>query len=390
MFIKKMMREYEKRKQAIFRRQAGKNVTDIAASFGKSRQWFYYWWNRYQSSNGADDWYVDQSRVPKTIPTKVSETLEQQVIKARKQLEAKRIAQTGAIAITYHLRDKGIDPPPVWTINRIIARNGLNKSTPKRRSTKDYPNLFIHSHQMDLVGPRYIKGDGRFYSVNIIDSCSRSCSVTPVRSKTSGGIAGALADFWTTHGMPDGLQMDNELAFRGSNRYPRSFGIVVRFALALGICPVFIPVKEPWRNGMIERFNRTYDERFFRSQSFKNFAHVQQASQEFACFHNAKHRYSCLNHKTPDQVRNALLPATYYDGKINLDQRIPLKEGDIYFVRFIRSDQKLHLPTESFPVDKNLTYSYVVAQISVENHCIFLQQDNKVIQTIEYTMPVDW
>lgn len=62
------------------------------------------------------------------------------------------------------------------------------------------------------------------------------------------------------HGMPDALQMDNELAFRGSNRYPRSFGSVVRFALNQGMAVVFIPVKEPWRNGIIEKFNHTYQE----------------------------------------------------------------------------------------------------------------------------------
>lgn len=384
------MTEYDKRKQAINRRQAGENVTTITASLGKSRQWFYHWWNRWKSTKGEGEWFVDRSRAPKTHPKKVAGTLEQQVIQARKQLEGKCIAQTGAIAISYHLHSQGIEPPPVWTINRIIARHGLNNPTPKRRSMKDYPSLFNHTHQMDLVGPRYIKGDGRFYSVNMIDTCSRSCGVVAVRSKASKGIAQALAGFWASHGMPDALQMDNELAFRGSNRYPRSFGLVVRLALALGIAVVFIPVKEPWRNGIIERFNRTYDQRFFRSQVFEDFLQLQQASGEFASYHNANHRYSTLAHKTPDQTHNEFLSSARYDGSIDLNERIPLEDGDIYYIRFIRSDCKLHLPTESFPVDKSLKYAYVVAQISVENHCIFLQQNDNVIQTIEYRMPVDW
>ena len=79
-----------------------------------------------------------------------------------------------------------------------------------------------------------------------------------------------------------------------------------------------------------------------------------------------------------------------YDGRFNLEQRIPLEEGSIYFVRYIRSDCKLHLPNESFRVDQNLKYSYVVAEISVENHCLFIKQNNKVIQTFDYLMPVDW
>lgn len=384
------MNEYEKRKQAINRHIAGESVTSIVDSLGKSRQWFYNWLKRYKAASGDEKWFKDRSRAPKTTPTKVSSSLEQQVIDARKRLEKQGIAQTGAIAISYELRNQGITPPEVWTINRILARDGLTRDKPRRRSNKEYPELFDHTHQMDLVGPRWIKGDGRFYSVNIIDTCSRTCLAVPVRTKASVGIAKVLADFWSSHGMPDALQMDNELAFRGSNRYPRSFGIVVRLALALGIAPVFIPVSEPWRNGIIERFNHTYDKRFFRSQNFTGFEHLGQASRKFSRFHNSHHRYSTLGHKTPDQATRKLLPAMLYDERFDLEKRIPLEEGSIYFVRFIRSDCKLHLPTESFRVDQNLKYSYVVAEISVENHCLFVQQNNKVIQTFEYRMPVDW
>jgi transposase InsO family protein len=384
------MNKYEERKQAISRYQAGEKVTTIISELGKSRRWFYNWLARYGEVDGENGWYEDRSRAPKTAPHKVSAEIEEQVIAARKKLTQKGIAQTGAIAISYELRSQGIEPPPVWTINRIIARHGLNKTKPIRRSTKDYPTLFLHTHQMDLVGPRWLKGGGRFYSVNIIDTMCRSCSVAIRRTKASVGIARALADFWTSHGMPDALQMDNELAFRGSNRYPRSFGVVVRLALTLGIAPVFIPVKEPWRNGIIERFNRTWDERFFRSQTFSDFKHLKSASREFATFHNAHHRYSALNHKTPDERAAQLLPPWLYDDHIDLEQRIPLEEGSIYFIRFIRSDCKLHLPTESFRVDKSLKYSYVIAEISVENHCLFIRQDRRIVQTMEYIMPADW
>ena len=384
------MNEYEKRENAITRHLAGEKITSIVNSLGKSRRWFYNWLERYETANGQGDWFADQSRAPKTKPAKVPESVERKVLEARKHLEKQRMAQTGAIAISYELRRQGIDPPPVWTINRIIARHGLNKTEPRRKSDKEYPELFIHSHQMDLVGPRWLKGHGRFYSVNIIDTCSRSCSVEPVRSKASAGIVRSIANFWTSHGIPDALQMDNELAFRGSNRYPRSFGIVVRFALALGVTPVFIPVKEPWRNGIIEQFNRTYDKRFYRSVPFDDFKHLRRASREFSAFHNAQHRYSSLNHQTPDQIHQQLGPYQFYDHRFNLAEKILLQEGSIYFVRFIRSDLKLHLPTESFQVHENLKYSYVVAEISIENQCLLIQQNNEVIQSFEYRMPVDW
>ncbi|MFT4153709.1 integrase core domain-containing protein, partial [Parafilimonas sp.] len=85
--------------------------------------------------------------------------------------------------------------------------------------------------------------------------------------------------------------MDNELAFRGSNRYPRSFGSVVRFALSQGVAPVFIPVKEPWRNGIIEKFNHTYQKRFLQAHTFKSLDDLSAQEQSFINFHNSNHRY---------------------------------------------------------------------------------------------------
>jgi hypothetical protein len=69
-------------------------------------------------------------------------------------------------------------------------------------------------------------------------------------------------------GIPDFLQLDNELCFCGSNRYPRSFGIVLKLCPLLGIEVVFSPIGEPWRNGAVESFNDTYNRRFFRTQWF--------------------------------------------------------------------------------------------------------------------------
>ena len=384
------MNEYDKRKEAISRYQHGEKITFIVRSLHKTRQWFYFWLARFNGHNEEETWFIEQSKAPRIKPTKVCDVIEQQVLRIRKDLEDQHFAQTGAIAIQYEFNKLGLQPPPVWTINRIIARNGLNKPNPKRKQCKDYPELFIHSHQMDLVGPRYLKGDGRFYSLNIIDTLSHSCYVKPIRLKSSIEILQAIVEFWQAHGMADALQMDNELAFRGSNRYPRSFGSVVRFALSQGVAPVFIPIKEPWRNGIIEKFNNTYDKRFLRCQTFENFIQLSEASKEFVVFHNAHHRYSSQEHKTPKEIESLSLTPILYKGNIHLRKTIPLETGCVYFVRFIRSDLLLHLPTESFKVKESLKYSYVVAEVSIDNQCLTIKQNNEIIQQFEYCTPIDW
>ena len=389
------MKEYQQRQEAINRYLQGEKITLIAGLLGKSRKWVYHWIKRYKSNPNAENWFKDESKTPKKVKSTLPAQTEQQILFIRNELMNEKMAQIGAISIQYECDRRGIRPvPAVWTINRVIAKHGLNKKIHTHKSPKDYPDLFWHTHQMDLIGPRYIKGDGRFYSVNLIDVTTRSCFVKAVRTKSSEGIVQAIASFWQAHGMPDALQMDNELAFRGSNRYPRSFGSVVRFALSQGVAPVFIPVKEPWRNGIIERFNHTYQKRFLQMQTFRSLDDLSAHEQTFINFHNSHHRYSSQNHKTPDEVKAVSLSPSYYTGIIHLPAlsngpqiSIPLTKGCVYYIRFIRSDLKLYLPNETFTVMPQLKYSYVVAEINIDNHSLVIRQNGEIKHLFYY--PVD-
>jgi len=393
------MKEFQQRQEAVSRYLKGEKVTSIAFSTGKSRKWVHHWINRYKSNPGKINWFEDENKAPKKVKSKLAPQTEQQILFIRKELMEEKMAQIGAISIQYECQRRGLRPvPAIWTINRVIAKYGLNKPTSFHKVSKDYPELFAHTHQMDLVGPRFIKGDGKFYSVNLIDTTSRSCFIKAVRTKLSEGIVQAIASFWQTHGMPDALQMDNELAFRGSNRYPRSFGSVVRFALSQGVAPVFIPVSEPWRNGIIEKFNHTYQKRFFQTQTFKNLTDLSVREQSFIDFHNSHHRYSSQGHKTPDEAKALMLPPVYYKGIIHLppltsnaDLKIPLTKGCIYYIRYIRSDLKLFLPNEAFTLKPALKYSYVVAEINIDNHSLVIRQNQEIMQVFHYPInAVTW
>ena len=241
---------------------------------------------------------------------------------------------------------------------------------------------------MDLVGPRYIKGDGRFYSLNVMDLYSHQVYIESQRSKEDERIAQSLLRCWKVLGLPDFLQLDNELSFRGSNRYPRSFGLVLRLCLYFGVHPVFIPVGEPWRNGEIESFNGTYDKKFFRRQWFSSYAMLKRQSKNFQRFHNLHHRYSCLKGKTPLEVVAAedFKPITLGPNrKLPVVNYIP--DGSISLIRFIRSDRKLDIFGEKFEVSKDLVYSYVRAMIITEIHALQVYLGDELVTTFEYRLP---
>jgi hypothetical protein len=189
-------------------------------------------------------------------------------------------------------------------------------------------------------------------------------------------------------GIPDYLQMDNALNFRGSNRYPRSFGLVIRLCLAYGVHPIFIPIAEPWRNGVVEHFNDTYDKKFYRRQWFPSYVVLKRQSKNFQRFHNKHHHYSFLKGKTPFEIKQVhdFTPVT-----IGSNTKMPdlsfIPDGFISIIRLIRSDRKLDIFGERFEVSKDLVYSYVRALIVTQLHAVQLYFGNEIVDTFEYRIP---
>ncbi len=384
------MSEVTKRQTAIeLFFQGKKSVTEISVQLGRSRQWVYKWIKRYEK--GSANWFDENSRRPKVSLSKTPEATEHSIIRARKSLENNPFSQTGAISIQYALRDLAEPVPSIWTINRVIKRNGLTRKPSKYVSKGyEYPKHFIDTQQMDLIGPCYLGTGKRFYGVSIISELSHAAKTYPKSNKSSVCVAQSLVDYWKTFGLADALQMDNELSFRGSNRHPRSLGIVLRLALSLHVVPVFIPIKEPWRNGIVERYNQTYERHVLKSVYCQNMEELCVASDEFATFHYANHRYSSQNNRTPAQMEQMLGKRATLNPEYVLPDRIPLEEGVILFIRFIRSNQKLNILGLSIKVHKDLIYSYITAELIIHRHTLVIRRDQNIYHVIHFPMPVDW
>jgi hypothetical protein len=192
------MQEEEKlfRQEAIRLHLQGMSVRKISEQLRRSRQWVYKWIARYrQDPSGA--WYIDEPTVPHHIFGKSPAEIETAVTTVRKELQSHPYHQSGALNILYRLSDSGITPPSMSTINRIIKRHGLvqsNESVKKSKNT-EYPNYFVNVQQMDLVGPRYLKGGIRFYLFDIIDVETHFAFTYPVSNKSAQSIAPCLTDF---------------------------------------------------------------------------------------------------------------------------------------------------------------------------------------------------
>jgi len=76
-------------------------------------------------------------------------------------------------------------------------------------------------------------------------------------------------------------------------------GPLIRLCLNNGVEPWFIPVAEPWRNGVVEKFNDHYQQRFLGKITMTSEAELRTQSLAFEQRHNGTYRYSKLGGKTP-------------------------------------------------------------------------------------------
>lgn len=220
-----------------------------------------------------------------------------------------------------------------------------------------------------------------------MDLLSHQVYIESQRTKEDRQVASSLLKCWKAIGPPDFLQLDNELSFRGSNRHPRSLGLVIRLCLYFDVQPVFIPIGEPWRNGAIEKFNDTYNKKFFRRQWFASYSMLKRQSKNFQRFHNKHHRYSCLKGKTPLEViqKDGFKP-TKIGGNTKLPDLDSVPDGNIILIRFIRSNQLLDIFGEKFKVSKRLIYSYVKAVIVTKIGSLQIYLGDELVDKFDYQL----
>jgi putative transposase len=376
---------------AVQRFKAGESPESICASLGKSKFWLYKWVKRY---NEDPSWCEDRSCRPFAKPTRTPSEIEEIVKMVRLSLYNQDLF-CGAQAILWEMEDLGARPlPSIRTINRILVRNELTHRRTGKYKAKGttYPVLPStmpnQTHQADLVGPCYLKGPVRFYSLNIVDTATVRCGLHPSLSKSGQAIINGFWDAWKRMGIPERIQVDNAMSFFGSPTHPRGMGPLIRLCLHHSVEPWFIPMAEPWRNGMIENFNDRYQQRFLNKVIMVSEDDLRVGSRAFEERHNNRYRYSKLKGHTPLKAlaaSHAILRFPKEEDPHTHRLKKP-EVGKYHVVRLIRSDLKLNIFGECFSAPPETMLEYVVATIDVKEQKLKLFLDNKQVTDFDYKL----
>jgi putative transposase len=377
---------------AVQRFKAGESPNSICTSLGKSKFWLYKWVKRFDESDAS--WLEDHSRRPLVIPNRTASEIEEIVKLIRLNLYNQDLF-CGAQAILWEMEDLGVEPlPSIRTINRILARNDLThrrtgRYEPKGTAYPGLPSLLPNqTHQADFVGPCYLKGSIRFYSLNIVDTATVRCGLHASVSMVSQAVLDGFWAVWTRIGIPERVQIDNALSFFGSRRHPRGMGPLIRLCLHNGVEPWFIPMAEPWRNGMVENFNERYQQRFLGKVIMASVEDLHAGSLAFEQRHNSRYRYSKLKGDTPLKALAAAKAKLRFPAEEKSPEHPLVKPevGKYHLVRIIRRDLKLDIFGERFSVPPETMHEYVVATIDVKEQKLKLFLDKTQVDEFDYKL----
>lgn len=388
--MKKKIRK--QRALAVQRYLAGESPQSICASLGKTKPWLYKWVARQTPDDPA--WFEDQSRRPLSSPYRTPAEIEKIVEMVRLNLYNKGLF-CGNQAIQWEMGDMEVQPiPSLSTIGRILRRRELThrrtgRYTPKGKKYPELPALSPNqTHQVDMVGPCYLTGPIRFYSLHAIDTAINRCGIEPIPSRAAQSVLDAVYAIWLRMGIPENLQVDNEMAFFGSPAHPRGMGPLIRLCLRYGVNLWFIPPSEPWWNGVVEKFNDHYQQKFLAKVTMSSMTQLGQESLAFEHRHNSTYRYSKITGKTPLKALASMEKKLIFPSKGDAP-RYPLdkpEEGCYHLVRFIRSDCRLSIFGEMFPAPPETQYEYVVATVDVKEQKLKLFLDTIQIEEYKYQL----
>jgi len=372
-------KEEQERIDAINQCLGGERPTKVCKNLGKSRMWLYKWIKRYKNigKNSKKKWFKGDSRSPKNIHWKTDPKIEKLVVNVRKSLMEGKTEDTkyryiGVDEIQFRMHELGYsegEMPSLSTIKRIIKRNKLLVQKRKRyvrcKSKKRYtllnPAKVNEVHQMDFIGPRYIKRYGAVSSLNLIDIVGNKVHMEQYVSRNMENVIEFLSDYWTKNAIPKYLQMDNGAYFIGDMRHSRHFSRVVRLCLYLGVEPVFIAPRKPWMNGTIEDFNGDFEKKLWERGQFKDLKHLRKEAKILLKGHNNSQTWKHRNTKL-EAIPNRKIPKGFEIDANNL----PITEGKVHFIREVKKDGKIKVLNEDFDVNKSLAYEYVWATIDTK------------------------
>ncbi len=389
--------ELSARQRAISLRLAGRPVKHICLALSRSEAWLHKGWDRYLEAGPAG--LYDLTRANHNVAQRIPPELERAILSVRRRLQAHatpatRYSLIGATAILAELKALDIHPlPNPRTLERVLQRNGL--TAPRVRLAPLLPRpewpgpqarVANELHEVDLVGPLYLKGSGHRYYIWVgKDAFDGAVCLRLAGSRRMDEVLWFLGECWKDLGRPEQVQFDNARELAGWGPAARTLSRVMRLCLRFGVSPVFIPKGQPQCNGSVENCNGWFQEPLFQRRFHRpgdlrrELARLQEAV-------NTQHVQPRLGGQTPAQHRRGLrlskLPARF----VVPTERQPLAAGRVTFIRRVSVAGTVTVLSQSFRVGKRHRGLYLRLVVDTGRGWLTAYRNGRVLKRWPYKL----
>jgi putative transposase len=389
--------ELTARQRAIRLRLAGRSVNSICSALGRVKAWFPTWWGR--SLQAGPEGLYDLTRANHQVAQRISPELERTILAIRRRLQAHatpatRYSLTGATALRAELKALEIRPLPCErTIERILERKGL--TAPRVRLApllprQEWPGPQAHAshelHEVDLVGPIYLKGRSHRYYIWVgKDAFDDAVGLPLANSRRRDAVLWFLGECWKELGRPEQIQFDNARERSGWGPAARTLSRVIRLCLRFGVSPVFIPKGEPPFNGSVENFNGWFQEPLFQRR-FTRPGDLRRERARLQEAGNTQHVHPRLGGQPPAQHRRGLrlqkLPASF----VVPTGKLPLAAGRVTFIRRVSVAGTVTVLSQSFRVGKRPRGLYLRLVVDTKRGWLTAYLNGRVLKRWPYKL----
>jgi hypothetical protein len=287
--------------------------------------------------------------------------------------------------------------PAVATINRWLRTAGMILPPAPASAAVFYPEPRVPTdyvlHAMDWTA-RYLEGGPKVFAFHTVNVVTRALAQTIATDKTGTTLHQHVLHTWQVLGLPDALQLDNDITFTGGERTPRRFGYFVRLCLYLGIELVFVPPAEPQRNGVVEGVNSLWARSFWNRHRFRSLLAVISRSPKFLTWYMTQYHPPVLQGVTPAQAQRTMNRQRLTRQQIrSLPEQLPLTTGRLHFIRRVNAAGEIRFLGENWKVGTHFAHQYVWATVLTQcqrleiHHRHAEQTIAKLVRRFSYEVP---
>jgi transposase InsO family protein len=276
---------------------------ELCDTYGISRKTGYKWVQRFY--DGGISGLLDRSRRPHRLVNKVSEEIEEVVVKARE-----RYPTWGPKKLKAWLAKQ--DPETRWpaesTIGALLKRRGLVLNRRKRTRTPHQTQPLAAATEPNAVWTTDFKGAYRVagkycHPLTIADAHSRFLlKLHPLEGERFSLVQPVFERVFREYGMPYRIRSDNGSPFASR----QSVGGLSRLAVwwvRLGITPELIEPGHPEQNGRHERMHRTMKAEGVHPGRSRE-GEQERLLEQFRVYYNEERPHEALGQRTPTEVYN--------------------------------------------------------------------------------------